>query len=129
MTTTPLEKSLPPNDDSMAQHTKRANYQAGVWRLCLIPMTELPPPQDHGWLLHNNKLPIQWLTKPSAPPELLQLNNCKCEVSNCLGGRCSCNKANMKCTPLCMCKSCENSLDEEEEEAGGDEDDEDEENE
>lgn len=38
-------------------------------------MIELPQPQDNGWSWGNNKLSIQWLTKPSEPPELLQLDN------------------------------------------------------
>ena len=40
--------TLPPCEDSLKQHIQRANYQAGVWRGALLPMSDIPEPDGHG---------------------------------------------------------------------------------
>ena len=45
--TAPLEISLP-SKGACAQHTKRANYKACIWKQCLDDMMQLPSPKEHG---------------------------------------------------------------------------------
>ena len=40
---------LPPCKDSLRQHTLRANYQAGIWRICLEKDPQVPSPVGRGW--------------------------------------------------------------------------------
>ena len=39
--------ALPPTSDSLLQHTKRANYQAYVWKKALVATQRLPSPDGH----------------------------------------------------------------------------------
>lgn len=70
-TTTPLEKSLPPNQDALYQLLKRANYQATIWRSCLEPTMPIPSPTDHGWIQEGELLEVKWLNGSPAPLEVL----------------------------------------------------------
>ena len=41
---------LPPCEDTLKQHTRRANYQAAIWRRSLVNSSETPnPSQRYGW--------------------------------------------------------------------------------
>ena len=44
---------LPPTQDALLQHAKRAAYQAGVW--CTFEQTEqhAPSPEGWGWALEE----------------------------------------------------------------------------
>ena len=106
--TTPLEKSLPPNLDALTQHTKRANYQACIWKQSLNPMVQLPSPDENGWKKEDGKLCVEWLTGLPAPQEILKLTHCSCKKTACGNTRCSCCKAQLRCTPLCACIGCQN---------------------
>ena len=68
----------PPTSDSLLQHTKRANYQAYVWKKALVATQRLPSPDDHGWKLEDNSLVPHLMTKPPALSSILELTNCKC---------------------------------------------------
>ena len=59
---TPLKKSLAPNLDALTQHTKRANYQACIWKQCLNPMVQLPSPDEHGRKKDGRQC-VGWLTE------------------------------------------------------------------
>jgi len=53
---------LPPCEDSLIQHTHRANYQAGVWRRALEPMPDVPPANGYGWVsTADGALKIDWI--------------------------------------------------------------------
>ena len=120
-TATPLEKALPPNQDALFQHIKRACYQAYIWRLSTRNMMNLPSPMEHGWSMCDGAIGIVWLLSPPAPPEILKLTNCHCKASGCQG-RCSCFSSNMKCTSLCGCGTkCNNRGDDDDEMANGEE--------
>ena len=47
-----------------------------------------------------------------APDSILEYVSCKCK-KGCQTRRCSCHKANLKCTELCQCNSCENAEEQE----------------
>ena len=48
------------------------------------------------------------MTRPPAPPEVLQIMYCKCQTG-CNTERCGSKRNGLKCTDLCQCKSCGNS--------------------
>lgn len=99
------EHNLPPNDDCLKQHSKRAVYQAFIWRQCLVAKPTLPLPSGYGWQLDtvSNELSIIWRTRNVAPSTILQTVYCKCQKMACQDGRCSCRSTNLPCTDLCNC--------------------------
>ena len=72
---------LPPCEDTLRQHTNRANYQAGIWRRSLENFPLIPNPADgHGWINSDNgNLNIRWMIIPPAPDAVLCLMLCKCK--------------------------------------------------
>lgn len=100
--------SMPPNSDSLRLHTWRANYQAGIYRRCLMPVVEVPDPTEHGWKAVDSVLDIQWISLPVAPDSVLQNVYCSCKKSLCTSNKCSCKKGGMECTAMCRCKDCQN---------------------
>ena len=42
-------ETLPPTQDSLIQHTKRAIYQTYIWRNALKAEPGLPSPTGNGW--------------------------------------------------------------------------------
>ena len=94
--------ALPPTSDSLLQHTKRANYQAYVWKKALVATQRLPSPDGHGWKLEDNSLVPHLMTKPPAPSSILELTNCKCSKSSCTQN-CSCSNNGLACTEACKC--------------------------
>jgi hypothetical protein len=93
---------LPPTSDSLLQHSKRANYQAHVWRNALVARQGLPSPESHGWKVENGILCPQLMTKPPAPVCILELTNCQCLKSMCTKN-CSCRNNGLACTEACKC--------------------------
>lgn len=104
------EKKLPPNEDSLKLHVKRANYQARVHKLAVSSITNVPSPELHGWTVDSetNEVGIKWMTLDSAPKELTHVSKCSCAKTKCATKQCSCSRAGVSCTELCTCKDCEN---------------------
>ena len=101
-------ETLPPTQDALLQHSKRVAYQSGIW--CTSEQNEqhTPTPQGWGWSLSEDGhswMPV-WNTLPTASKACSELVKCGCKSKNGCSGRCSCKKANWKCTQLCSC-SCE----------------------
>ena len=54
-----LSGQLPPCKDALLQHTKRANYQAAIWRCSLQNTLDLPELiEGHGWYLNDGDIAI-----------------------------------------------------------------------
>lgn len=102
------EDSLPPNFDSLYQHILRVNFASYICKNCTIPILNAPSPVGYGWSLPADTLEITWGTQGPAPDSILEFVSCKCK-KGCQTNRCSCYKANLKCTEFCQCSSCENS--------------------
>ena len=101
------ESSMPPTKDALTYNLQRANYQTAIWKKADTPFIDVPPPEVHGWLSDESGLSFHWMSKPVAPPEILQLSVCQCKRG--CSGRCSCHSANLACTDLCKCgDECEN---------------------
>ena len=92
---------LPPCKANSTLHTKRANYQAGIWRRSLIANPVTPSPCDHGWVMKNGNLIIQWMAVQPAPQEVLELLYCSCKRS-CDKRKCCCLVASLPCTDMCF---------------------------
>ena len=108
------DHALPPNGDCLALHSKRANYQAAIWRRCLSSTISAPPPIGQGWKADPSSNPpsltIEWMTAPPAPACFVQLVRCACKKNKCDSNRCSCKRADMPCTDLCQCSGCVNTV-------------------
>lgn len=103
-----LDKTLPPDRDSLGQHCARANYQAAIWRRATEPNPQIPDPTTSGWELDNFLSP-RWLTKPCLPDSLKEkLTRCGCSKNKCESSRCSCRANGLVCTDLCSCTDCVN---------------------
>lgn len=66
---------LPPCKDALQQHTKRANYQAAIWRRSLVNSPTIPDATEgHGWKVDGDgQVSIKWLTGAPAPDIVLSL--------------------------------------------------------
>jgi len=93
---------LPPTSDSTYLHSKRANYQAYIWRMALTARQDLPLPEANGWKKVDDTLRPHYMKKDPAPNCLLELTTCRCGVSECQRN-CSCANIGLSCTESCSC--------------------------
>ena len=101
-------QSMPPCREALKQHLARANYQAAIWKKADCLKIDAPSPTEHGWLLEENQLNINWYNGPTAPANTLQSVYCACKKSKCTDNRCSCYHSRLGCTDLCHCADCTN---------------------
>ena len=97
-----MEK-LPPTQDALLQHVRRAVYQAGIWTSSTNTQQALPSPRDDGWMKEpgtSTWVPV-WMTIPEVSRACRELIKCCCKAA-CT--TCKCTKANLPCSPLCKCK-------------------------
>ena len=101
-------ETIPPTQDALLQHCKRVAYQAGIWTTSTSTQQQIPSPEGNGWTLDgetNLWVPV-WTTLEVASKACSELVRCGCRSVKGCGARCSCKKANWKCTELCKC-NCE----------------------
>lgn len=104
-------QNLPPTEDELSLHITRCNYQTAIHKRCLLQYINAPDPLEHGWEEDSNgNLAVQWMTKDTAPEELLQVVFCSCQVTKCLSNKCSCKSMQLPCTDICNCSTCENNI-------------------
>lgn len=104
---TKLQQCLPPTKNALAQHIKRCNYQAAIYKYALLPFIDAPSPMSHGWQLKDGKIGVTWMTQEPCPEVTLMSVYCSCKTG-CTSGRCSCNTSKLQCTDLCKCSNCNN---------------------
>ena len=110
-------ENIPPTQAALAQHIKRAAYQAGhAWGQALEPMQELPSPAKWGWQQSPEGWSPKWTTLAEASRACSELISCGCKKA--CRGLCKCTKASLPCTALCTCSCagscyqlCNNNLD------------------
>jgi hypothetical protein len=113
----PEPQQLPPTEDELLLHCLRANYLTFVWKSALVTNSNFPHPNGFGWINVNNRLEIKWMSQKPAPDSLLEFVACGCKKPGCLNRVCACVVHGLKCTVLCDCNTCVNTLlDEEEDE-------------
>jgi len=94
---------IPPTQDALQQHVKRAVYQAGIWTTSTQVKQVIPSPEDFGWSkdpLSQLWVPV-WITIPEISKACSELIKCSCK-GDCTA--CKCGKANLVYSPLCNCK-------------------------
>ncbi len=102
-----VSAQLPPCRDCLVQHSKRANYQAAIWKRCLHGDPKVPNPEKYGWVQNDGSLEIHWMTGSPAPSAVLELMSCSCTRS-CHENICPCMVHGLKCTQMCKAKNCGN---------------------
>ena len=68
-----LSDFLPPCENVLHQHLRRANYQAWIWRNDMVPQMNVDEPIDHGWHSNQGLLDIEWMACKPAPEEVIKL--------------------------------------------------------
>lgn len=101
-------QAMPPCKDSLAEHIKRSNYVAAIWKSAMTSIINAPSPTEHGWLLDDNEYIFKWHSGEVAPPNVLKTVFCSCKKSKCKKSMCSCSAAKLPCTELCQCLDCGN---------------------
>ncbi|KAG0725469.1 hypothetical protein GWK47_038592 [Chionoecetes opilio] len=99
---------LPPCEDSLMQHTLRANYQAAIWRRSLENLPDVPAPSaGHGWELDDGGSLKNPMDGGSTSSRCLEshLMHMQKDVSTV---RCSCILNGLKCTVVCKLQGCSN---------------------
>ena len=98
-------ESIPPTQNALYLHVKRAIYQgAYVWGQLQLPFLTLPSPADWGWQKGVDYMwePV-WTTLPSASKACQELVKCGCNPEKGCRKRCKCLKSSLPCTGLCQC--------------------------
>ena len=100
--------AIPPTRAALVEHTKRAAYQAGhCWGQALTPSPVLPSPEEWGWTMDGEIWMPFWTSLPDVTKSCRELVRCGCKKG--CRGRCSCVKADLRCTALCTCTDeCDN---------------------
>ncbi|XP_078368457.1 uncharacterized protein LOC144652292 [Oculina patagonica] len=98
--------SLPPTQDALHLHIKRAHHQTYVWKRALEPCPVLPNPDGSGW--HYNEdgiLKPKLVTLEQVSEGCLQLVYCGCtrEGNCCATRRCTCFRLSLNCSRACKC--------------------------
>jgi len=97
----PIEK-LPPTSAALLQHTRRAIYQAEIWKAALTKIQDLPSSLLWGWALDElGQLIPFWMAEQPASSMQHIIHHCSCKTI--CGPRCSCKKKGIQCTGLCAC--------------------------
>lgn len=101
-------RELPPCEDDLRLHFRRANYQAFLWRQCLQQHL-LTNPLEHGWIEDetNKELSIVWKTIKTAREVIMEQFTCNCK-RQCKPTDCLCIKKKMKCSAICHSFDCVN---------------------
>ena len=61
---------LPPCQESLVMHIKRANYQTFIWKNANVAFQELPSVQESGWRLEDGTLQVLWNQSSVVLPEI-----------------------------------------------------------
>ncbi len=93
-------ESIPPTQAALAQHVRRAAFQAGhVWGRSLDSIQELPSASDWGWFRFSDGWVPNWTSLPEASKACSELIRCGCKQA--CWGLCKYTRANLPCTALC----------------------------
>ena len=101
-------ENIPPTQNALLMHCKRAQYQCGIWVRSLDAQQQCPSPQNFGWKVSTGPdrkwMPI-WTTMLEATKECREFVKCGCKAGSCSStASCKCNAADFRCTLLCTCK-------------------------
>ena len=95
-------EAIPPTHAALAQHTRRAAYQAAcIWSRALECNVGEESPGEWGWKQEGDYWSVLWSTLPPVAQSCQQFTKCQCKTQ--CRGRCKCFKLNLPCTPMCSC--------------------------
>ncbi|CAB4012350.1 Hypothetical predicted protein [Paramuricea clavata] len=106
----PDPQQLPPTEDELLLHCKRANYVTCIWKSALVATINPPRPTGYGWVETDGILEVKWMSQKPAPDSLLEFLACGCKKSKCQNNMCICVANGLNCTDLCNCNTCANGL-------------------
>ena len=97
---------LPPCEDSLRQHVRRASWQTKIWMRA--DQTHCSPstlsPIGHGWRVEEGRVvPVYFEGETAA--EILDDLVCSCSRRGKCAQNCSCSQNNLPCIDLCSCKA------------------------
>ena len=95
-------ENLPPSQEALKQHIKRACFQSNCWNKALLSNQMLPSPADWGWKLGATGWEPLWTILPEASLSCYELIHCVCKKGYTTR-QCKCVKAALQCTALCSC--------------------------
>jgi hypothetical protein len=107
-------ENLPPTRAILVPHIMRTNYTSMRDKAYITQHPLLPPLEESGWMKQDGDSdstykPITCTALP-APESVLHFVKCGCKTG-CQGkSSCSCAKNRLKCTALCKCEGCSNSV-------------------
>ena len=110
----PKLKTLPPTDDNLAFHVRRAHFQVMLWKAAAQGKHSVNIDACcYGWEKQNEKLIPVTSHNPPAPSAVMKVIACGCNESACSRMNCSCRSAGLSCTAYCKCSAsvqCKNEL-------------------
>ncbi|KAG5889068.1 hypothetical protein JTB14_020419 [Gonioctena quinquepunctata] len=70
---------LPPTEDALLQHIRRAVYQAGIWMTSTQTQQVIPSPHNFAWnKVLESWVPV-WMTIPEVSRSCRELIECSCK--------------------------------------------------
>ena len=91
---------LPPCEESLKQHVRRAAWQTRIWISSHIAKPDLGSPLEYGWKREGEKLVPVYYEGLSAS-EVMQDLLCTCSKRNLCGtDSCSCRKNRLACVEM-----------------------------
>ena len=87
---------IPPTQDALLQHARRAVYQAGIWTTSTQAQQIVPTPREFAWVKESDVWVLVWITIPEVSKACRELVKCSCS-GNCSNCKCG------PCSPLCNC--------------------------
>ena len=98
---------IPPCEDCLLEHAKRANYQAAIWKKSSMAKPLIPNPDGNGWQVNDGVIKVKWMSGAPAPDAILDFLSCNCKNA-CKSTKCSCMMNSLRCTPMCRLQTCTN---------------------
>ena len=97
--------AVPPTQEALILHIKRAKYQTMVRNNALEPCPSLPKPKDSGWYYSEGLLKPKLMNREQVSAACLQLAYCGCsrEGGCCVNRRCTCVRLSLCCSKACKC--------------------------
>ena len=94
-------ENLPPSQETLKQHIKRACFGLTAGTKHYFPIQCFPPSAaDWGWKLSATGWQPLWTILPEASLSCYELIHCGCK-KGCTTRQCKCVKAALQCTALC----------------------------
>ena len=87
-------ETLPPTESAAHFLCQQVYLQVQTWKLLSSNTTS---EEEWGWKLENGHLEPVMIDEEIAPPDLLNITHCKCNLSRCSSSSCSFQKYGLHC--------------------------------